>query len=139
MMTGMLLGLAMLVPTVVGAPETDRPRGLLARSAVAIELPADRHALAAPRISLEEQFRPASRGASRVQSQPARVPRFSLTERIIAVAAGTCVGWFGGGAIGWELTKGSHPDDDTSGLRGVIVGAPLGAAVGAFVGFRLTR
>jgi len=47
--------------------------------------------------------------------------------------------WVVGGAIGYKLTQTSNPDDDTSGLKGVIIGAPIGAAVGACFGYRLTK
>jgi hypothetical protein len=67
------------------------------------------------------------------------VKRFSKVDRIIAVVAGTCIGWVAGGAIGWAATASSDPDDDVSGLRGVIIGAPIGAAAGAIIGFRLTK
>ena len=32
-----------------------------------------------------------------------------------------------------------YPDDDTSGLRGMMIGAPIGAVIGAVVGYRLTK
>jgi hypothetical protein len=75
--------------------------------------------------------------------QPAKArptPRFSKIERAIAIGAGTVIGFYGGAAIGWKATDNpSNPNDDTSGLRGVVVGAPLGALVGAVLGAVLTR
>ncbi len=71
------------------------------------------------------------------QRQPARVSRFSRSDRINAVVAGVCGGWMAGGAIGWIAT--SKPQDDVSGLRGVMIGAPVGAVVGAVVAYRLTK
>ncbi len=42
--------------------------------------------------------------------------------------------------VGWKATDNPfNPNDDTSGRRGVIIGAPIGAAVGAALGFVLTR
>ena len=99
-----------------------------------VTLPLD----AAPSLA-DEQLRPVWRRGTLppVQSKPGK--RFSPTDRVIAVAAGVAVGWVAGGAIGYKLTDNpDNPDDDTSGLRGVIVGAPLGAAVGAILGWRLT-
>ena len=67
-------------------------------------------------------------------------PRFSKIERAIAIGAGTVIGFYGGAAIGWKATDNpSNPDDDTSGLRGVVIGAPVGALVGAVLGAVLTR
>ena len=74
--------------------------------------------------------------------QPAKVrtPRFSKIERAIAIGAGAVIGFYGGAAIGWKATDNpSNPNDDTSGLRGVVVGAPVGALVGAVLGTVLTR
>ena len=67
-------------------------------------------------------------------------PRFSKVERAIAIGAGAVIGFYGGAAVGWKATDNpSNPNDDTSGLRGVIVGAPVGAVVGAVLGAVLTR
>jgi hypothetical protein len=44
-----------------------------------------------------------------------------------------------GGIIGYAITQESRDDDGVSGLRGVVIGAPIGAAAGAFIGYRLTK
>jgi hypothetical protein len=63
--------------------------------------------------------------------------RFSKTDRVVAIAAGAFLGFWGGARLGYAVT--ANDRDDTSGLRGVVVGAPVGAVVGALVGFRLTK
>ena len=74
---------------------------------------------------------------TRTEKNPAR--RFSTTERIIAVAAGFTIGCVVGGGIGGRITQSPNPDDDTSALKGIFIGAPIGAATGAILGWRLTR
>ena len=44
-----------------------------------------------------------------------------------------------GGAMGYKLTQSSTGDVGTSGLNGVVIGAPIGAATGAILGWRLTQ
>ena len=67
--------------------------------------------------------------------------RHNTTDRIIAVAAGATLGFFGGAYIGGRLTDRSkeNPDDDMSVLKGVVIGAPIGALVGGILGWRLTN
>jgi hypothetical protein len=67
----------------------------------------------------------------------ARRSRWTTADRVIAVAAGASLGWVAGGAIGWVAT--ADRNDDVSGLRGVVIGAPVGAVAGALVGYRLTK
>lgn len=87
----------------------------------------------------DEQFRPVwQRGSPGAQGAPHK--RFSTTDRVIAVAAGVAVGWVVGGAIGYKLTQRTDVyDDGVSGLRGVVIGAPIGAAAGAILGWRITK
>jgi len=76
-----------------------------------------------------------------VRGQPqGRASRFSRIERAIAIGAGTVIGFYAGAAVGWRATADpSNRDDDTSGLRGVMIGAPLGAVAGAVIATVLTR
>jgi uncharacterized membrane protein YfcA len=61
-------------------------------------------------------------------------------DRIIAVAAGTSLGFVLGGTIGGHLTENRrNPDDDTSALRGIMIGAPIGAVLGGLTGYWLTK
>ena len=73
------------------------------------------------------------------RAQPTRAKKFSPTDRVIAVAAGVAVGWIIGGAIGFKATSTSNPYDDTSGLKGVMIGAPIGGAAGGILGYWLTN
>ena len=42
--------------------------------------------------------------------------------------------------IGFYVAQDRNADDDgVSGLKGVVIGAPLGAAVGALIGYQLTK
>ena len=64
----------------------------------------------------------------------------SKMDRIIAVAAGTSLGFVLGGTIGGHLTENrDNPDDDTSALRGIMIGAPIGAVLGGLTGYWLTK
>ena len=64
----------------------------------------------------------------------------SKMDRIIAVAAGTSLGFVLGGTIGGHLTENrDNPDDDTSPLRGIMIGAPIGAVLGGLTGYLLTK
>jgi hypothetical protein len=51
-----------------------------------------------------------------------------------AALMGAVAGLFGGAGIGYALTKG--PDCDMCGPQGIVLGAPIGAVVGAIVAVR---
>ncbi len=139
-MNGIVLGIAMLVSSTGVSPALETTRATVAPSVFTFTLPDHLAAESeAPRRFLDEQQRTMWHTGAKSATQPARTRRFSPTDRIIALAAGVAVGWVAGGAIGYKLTDNpSNPDDDTSGLRGVIIGAPIGAATGAILGWRLT-
>lgn len=113
----------------------------LAGSAVPRTL--DHRALQATTLTLREAAaRPNIRDAAPVVVRLAqtRRPRFSKIERAIAIGAGTVIGFYTGAVVGWHATANhSNPNDDTSGLKGVVIGAPIGAAVGAVLATVLTR
>ena len=139
MMTGLVLGVAMLVSSTGVSPALETAPRTLTPSAFNFELPRVAVSRDAAHPLANEQLRPVWRRGTLppLPSKPAK--RFSPTDRVIAVAAGLAVGWVMGGAIGYMLTDNpDNPDDDTSGLRGVIIGAPIGAATGAILGWRLT-
>jgi hypothetical protein len=80
------------------------------------------------------------RPAATPKRAPVIAKRHSTADRIIAVVAGGTLGFVAGGTIGAYIAGNrDNPDDDISALRGVVVGAPIGAAVGAFLGYRLTK
>jgi hypothetical protein len=137
-MSGIVLGVTMLVFSTGVSPAVETSRATVVPAAFTFHVPDDAatsrnllHRL------LNEPSRPVWRRGSLQPAQATTAKRFTKADRIIAVVAGTCVGWMAGGAIGYAAT--SKPDDDVSGLRGVVIGAPIGAVVGAVVGYRLTK
>jgi hypothetical protein len=125
-MTGLLIGVALLASPAAPAPT-----------------PGPLHAAIAPGVfSVEFQNsapRDLRRQPSVVRSPAAARTRHSRMDRIIAVAAGVSIGWVVGGGIGYAVTPKRGPYDDTSGLKGMIIGAPIGAVAGALLGYRLTK
>jgi len=128
-MNGLLLGVAMLVSSTGASPPLEPSRAAVVPAIFSFDLQAS----AFESLGLRRERR-LSRS---VQATSAR--RFSKADRVIAVAAGVSIGWVVGGAIGYAVTPKRGPDDDTSGLKGVIIGAPIGAVVGALIGYRLTK
>jgi hypothetical protein len=139
-MNGIVFGVALLVSSAgvspAPAPEPFRagvapaaiPFGVAVRAAASRTLP-DR--------VLNERSGPRWRRGSLQAAQAPPAKRCSTVARILAVAASGFGGWVTGGVIGYVAT--ARPDDDVSGLRGVVIGAPIGAAVGAIIGYRLTK
>ena len=127
-MIGMLLGTALVVTSAGISPAHAAGHAGTASPAFTLQLPDD-----------QTMARWARESPPRVRTPQAR--RHNMTDRIIAVAAGATVGFFGGGIIGGKITDRSkeNPDDDTSALKGVFIGAPIGALVGGIVGWTLTR
>jgi uncharacterized protein (DUF2062 family) len=89
-----------------------------------------------PSSLLTESFRPEG---GWVRSAQATSAKRSRVDQIVAVAAGVSLGWVVGGGIGYAVTPKRGPHDDTSGLKGVLIGAPIGAVVGALIDYRLTK
>ena len=140
MIDGIVLSVALLAssggawtpapPRQVATPTTFTFARPLPRAASADPIPPTRHQQPRP-IWQASRF-------SRTQAAPAK--RFTKTDRVIAVAVGVAGGWLAGGAIGYYSTANfDNPDDDTSGLKGLIIGAPIGAAVGGILGYWLTN
>ena len=128
-MHGIILGTAMLVSSLGTSSRIEIPRAAVAPTAFTFNLPD----IAVTSPGVKGRVRHAS------SRQVTTAKRFSPTEKVISIAAGVAVGWVVGGTIGFKLTSTSNPYDDTSGLRGMIIGAPVGAGVGAMLGYRLTR
>jgi hypothetical protein len=137
-MHGIVLGVAMMISSTGVSPALETSRPTLVPAAFTFDLPADPATTSRtqPKRFLKEHT---WRREPSAPAQAKTAKRFSPTERIIAVAAGVAVGWVVGGAIGYKLTQSSTWDDGTSGLKGVIIGAPIGATTGAILGWRLTR
>jgi hypothetical protein len=124
-MNGLLLGMAMLASSTATSPTPGPPYFAAAARMVSFEVQQ-----AAPRRL---------RQSALLQSATAVKPRHSKVDRIIAVAAGVSIGWVVGGGIGFAVTPKRGPYDDTSGLKGMMIGAPIGAVAGALLGYRLTK
>ena len=139
-MNGIVVGVALLVSSAGAspAPTPGRLRASVVSAGFTFALP---DGAAASRLLSHhlpgDRLRPRSWRGSPQAAPAAPARRCSRVARILAVAASGFGGWVAGGAIGYVAT--AKPDDDVSGLRGVVIGAPIGAAVGAVLGYRLTK
>ena len=79
--------------------------------------------------SLRGQPRPVWQSTSSARVQGTTPKRLNTTLRAIAVGVGAGMGFMAGGRVGWEVTPSGDLNDDTSGLKGVMIGAPIGAWV----------
>ena len=130
MMNGLILGAAIVVSSTAAAPTVESSRAAVAPSVFTFGLPVttgpSRDAFLRPLASPSKQTTTGK--------------RHSKTDRIIAVVAGVCVGFVVGGTIGaYAAENRDNPDDDISPLRGVMIGAPIGAVLGGFGGYWLTK
>jgi hypothetical protein len=133
----MILGAALMVSSVGLAPAAlEGPRPTIVPVTFTYTLPEPaapsplRNALAAPGPLWDRApFQPA----------PAPAKRFSTTERIVITAVSALAGFYGGGLVGYAVAQDDKDDDGTSGLPGVMIGAPIGAAAGAIVAWKLTK
>ena len=130
-MTGFLVGAALVMAAAGVSPAKSPPdaRIRLAPATIDFMLPD------------AERARWESRPAFARTQTTTKAKRHSTTDKVIAVAAGATLGFFGGGIIGGKITDKSdtNPDDDTSVLKGVFIGAPIGATLGGLFGWYLTR
>jgi hypothetical protein len=140
-MKEMMVGVVMMLSSTGGAPVVETPRAAIAPGAFTFELPDVANVSPNLRHRLpNERSRQLWRRGPLPTAQPTRSARFNKGERLIVAAAGAFGGFLAGGAIGFYTTQCRQCDDDgVSGLRGVVIGAPIGAAVGAILGYRLTR
>jgi hypothetical protein len=130
MMNGLVLGVAILASSTPAAPTVEFSRAAVAPSVFTFDLPAttgpSRDAFQRPLASPSKQTTTGK--------------RHSKTDRIIAVVAGVCVGFVAGGTIGaYAAENRDNPDDDISLLRGVMIGAPIGAVLGGLGAYWLTK
>ena len=89
--------------------------------------------------SLREQSRPVWQRSSVAPVQGTTAKRLNPTLRAIVVGASAGIGFLAGGRVGYEVTPKRGPYDDTSGLKGIMIGAPIGAVLGAVLGWHLTK
>ena len=141
MIDGIVLSLALLASTTGGGTTPASPRQTVPPTVFTFALPpgtaAPSHVIKAAR---HHEARPSWHAATSSSSQASAPKRFTKTDRVIAVVAGVAGGWLAGGAIGYYSTANwDNPNDDTSGLKGMIIGAPIGGAVGGILGYWLTK
>ena len=143
MIDGLMLAVALLgAPAGLPLVEPPRPAAALTPATLTFEVPDQPGAPSrrSGRFAATEQSRPVWRAAAFSPPQATTAKRFTKTDRVIAIAAGVAGGWLAGGAIGYYSTANyDNPNDDTSGLKGMIIGAPIGAAVGGILGYWLTN
>jgi hypothetical protein len=139
MIDGIVLSVALQAAS-GGALTPAPPRQVATPTTFAFERPLTHAASADPiPIVQHEQASPIWQASRFSPTQAATAKRFTKTDRVIAIAVGVAGGWLAGGAIGYYSTANvDNPDDDTSGLKGMIIGAPIGAAVGGILGYWLT-
>jgi hypothetical protein len=116
-MNGIAAAVAILISSTGVSPALETSPATVVPAAFTFHLP---DGAAAPRSTPHRRLIEQSRwtwGTGTLEpAQATPVKRFSKVDRIIAVVAGTCIGWVAGGAIGWAAT-----------------------AAGAIIGFRLTK
>lgn len=134
-MNGIVVGVAMLVASAGTSAALEPPRPEVAPVIFRFELP-ESVSRDQPRLRKPSGPRP---GRGLVPAAQAPKAKRSKVDQIIAVAAGASIGWIVGGGIGFAVTPTRGPYDDTSGLKGMIIGAPIGGVAGALIGYRLTK
>jgi hypothetical protein len=140
-MNEMVLGVMMLVASTTGSATVGASRTTIVPAAFTFELPGDATMSRNPGPGFRKERPPQLwRSDPSLPAQPTGPKRFNKVERILGVAAGAFGGFWGGGALGYYVTQCKQCDDDgTSGLKGMVIGAPIGAVVGAILGYRWTR
>jgi hypothetical protein len=137
---GILVGLTMLVSSLGISPSFESSHAVVVPATFNFDSRESAPtSLKLPHGLLREQSRPVWEGAwlqPAAQTTPA--PRCTKATRIVAVVAGAFSGWMVGGGVGGYIA--AKPNDDgASMLRGVMIGAPIGAVVGGIFGYRLTK
>ena len=120
-MEGALIGLVMLV-SAAGGPQPPVPQRDPAAFREMIERP-----LVAP-----------GSASARKAAAPSQAPRRRMSEdqRVAIILAGIVAGAYGGAAAGHMMTSGCSCDSPG---YGAIIGVPIGATLGAIVGWHLSR
>lgn len=137
-MTALVIGMAMLVS--VGAPPDSETVAAATVTGSSVERVAEPLArLKLPGGLIYEQPQPRWR-ADRARTQTTSARQSSTLAKVIGLAVGGLGGFYAGGMIGFHLAQDRNADDDgVSGLRGVVIGAPAGAAVGALIGYQIAK
>jgi hypothetical protein len=138
-MTGLVIGLAMLVSVAGPPPDSETGATTIVRGASVEQMAETPVRLKLPADLTAEEPQPSWRAEStRIQTTSAR--QSSTLAKVIGLAVGGLGGFYAGGMIGYHLAQDRNADDDgVSGLRGVVIGAPVGAAVGALIGYQIAK
>jgi hypothetical protein len=134
-MTGLVLGVLVLGNGLAAAPAG--PAVPAAAHAIARE--DGRSRLQLPKDLLIEDERNAVRSSWSQSAPPSSPSRSSRTARIVGVTIGAIGGFYAGGMLGYAIAQDDQDDDGVSGLPGVVIGAPIGAILGAWAGYQLTK
>jgi hypothetical protein len=138
-MNGIVLAVAVLALSSGAEPTVGPPHHALGPLTISFDLP-DAIALPPVQRHFGEQVRQVWQQRPLRAVQASTPQRSSRTARVIGIVGGAALGWIVGAGIGFYATSDWDKDDDgTSGLRGMMIGAPIGATVGAILGWRLTR
>ena len=130
-MTGIMLAMLLLVSP------ADEVRGAEPAGAAIVDT---RPRLKLPHDLVTEPSRPVWRLEPSHDAQATAANRPSTTARVIGAALGGLGGFYAGGMIGFYVAQDRDVyGDGVSGLRGVVIGAPVGAALGALIGYKLVR
>ena len=137
-MNGIVFGMVMLAAS-AGSPAPDTTVPPVASAVV--DWDAASPALKLPRVLVDEPSSPAWRLDAPRNAQVTTAARGSSTvAKIIGTAVGAVGGFYAGGAIGFYTAQDRNANDDgVSGLRGVVIGAPIGALVGAVLGYQVAK
>jgi hypothetical protein len=139
-MTGLVIGMAVLM-SVGGAPQhsggvtastvSGSSVERLAEPSVGLRLPSD---------LMDEQPQLLWRAERPRKAQTTSARQSSTVAKVIGLAVGGLGGFYAGGMIGFYVAQDRNANDDgVSGLRGVVIGAPVGAAVGALLGYQIAK
>jgi hypothetical protein len=141
-MTGIVIGLLMLGNTVASVPIAELPAAELPMTNTAVvDAPTREDARPALRLPKDLLIEDGS-GASRTWVHTAQTSSSgsSRTAKILGVAIGALGGFYAGGMLGYAIAQDRDRDDDgVSGLPGVMIGAPIGAILGAWAGYQLAK
>jgi hypothetical protein len=138
-MTGLVIGLAMLVSVAGPPPDSETIASTTVRGSAVQQMTEPLARLKLPGGLMYEEPQPGWR-AERTRTQTTSGRQSSTLAKVIGLAVGGLGGFYAGGMIGFHLAQDKNADDDgVSGLRGVVIGAPVGAAVGALIGYQIAK
>jgi predicted lipid-binding transport protein (Tim44 family) len=139
-MTGLVIGMAILL-SAAGTPPDSESAGTTVDTRPSVERQCEPRA----RLTLsgdlpDDRSQPLWRAEKAPTARTTSARQSSTAAKVIGIALGGLAGFYAGGMIGFYLAQHKHVDDDgVSGLRGVVIGAPVGAAAGALIGYQIAK